>query len=113
MVPVVTCGHACGHRCGGGCGQCGGATACVQYRPVTTCVEQQVAVTRPVVRHVPETITGPAPAHDLHPGQGDGPGAADEGRDRIPIPIVQCVTTIEMQPYEVTVTEIVPKRVTE
>ncbi len=45
-VPVVTCVHSCGHRCGGGCGQCGGATACVSYRPVTTCTYQQVPVTR-------------------------------------------------------------------
>ena len=57
--PLVTCRHTCGHRCGSGCGACGGVTACVQYRPVTTCVDQQVAVTKPVVRHVPETITVP------------------------------------------------------
>ena len=55
-VPVVTCVHSCGHRCGGGgCGQCGGATACVRYQPVTTCTYQQVQVMRPAVRFVPET----------------------------------------------------------
>ncbi len=79
MVPVVTCAHTCGHRCGGGCGQCGGATYCVQYRPVTTCVEQQVAVWRPVVRQVPETITVPRQRTTFTPVQGDGAGPANEG----------------------------------
>ncbi len=33
--------------------------------------------------------------------------------DRIPIKFVECVNTVEMQPYEITVTDIVPKRVTD
>ena len=69
MVPVVTCRHSCGHQCGGGCGVCGGATACVRYRPVTTCYEQQVAVTKPVVHHVPQTITVPGSAPKYNPVQ--------------------------------------------
>jgi hypothetical protein len=112
MVPVVTCRHPCGHRCGGGCGQCGGATACVGYRPVTTCVEQQVPVMKPVVRHVPETIQVQRQRMTFIPVK-ETVQVPQMKVERIPIPIVQCVTTIDMQPYEITVTEIVPKRVTD
>jgi hypothetical protein len=112
MVPVVTCAHTCGHQCGGGCGQCGGATYCVQYRPVTTCVDQQVAVTRPVVRQVPETIMVPRQRTTFTPVQ-ETVQVCQLKVDRIPHKFVQTVCTVEMQPYDVTVTEIVPKRVTD
>ena len=83
MVPVVTCAHQCGHRCGGGCGSCGGVTTCVRYAPVTTCYEQQVAVTRPAVKFVPETLLCPANPHEIQSGERDRHGA---GSPRAPDP---------------------------
>ncbi len=112
MVPFVTCSHPCGHQCGGGCGQCGGTTTCVRYRPVTTCYEQQVAVTKQVVRHVPETIKVPRQRTTFTPVQ-ETIQVCEVKTEKIPFTIVQCVTTIDMKPYDVTVTEIRPKPITE
>jgi hypothetical protein len=104
MVPVVTCSHQCGHRCGGsGCTYCGGVTTCVSYQPVTTCVQQQVPVCRPVPRFIPETIyvqrnrTKYTPVRQVV--------QVPELRvEKIPIPVTQCVTVMEAVPYDVPVT---------
>ena len=112
-VPVVTCAHSCGHRCGGGnCGQCGGATACVRYAPVTTCYEQQVAVTRPTVRYVPETRYVQRTRTKFNPVQ-QTVCVPQVKVNRIPYTVNQCVTGFEMQSYDVTVCRMVPKPITE
>ena len=112
MAPYVTCRHTCGHNCGGGCGACGGVTTCVGYRPVTTCVDQQVAVWKPVVRHVPETITVPRQRTTYTPVK-ETIQVPEMKVERIPHPFVQCVNTVEMQPYDVQVTEMRPRPVSE
>jgi hypothetical protein len=113
-VPVVTCAHTCGHRCGGGgCGQCGGATACVGYRPVTTCTYQQVPVMRPAVRFVPETCYVQRTRTKFNPVQ-ETVCVPVRKVNRVPCGTVnQCVTGYQMQSYDVTVTRMVPKPITE
>jgi hypothetical protein len=113
-VPVVTCAHTCGHRCGGGgCGQCGGATACVRYRPVTTCTYQQVPVTRPAVRFIPETCYVQRTRTKFHPVQ-HTVTVPQVKINRVPCGTVnQCVTDHQMQSYDVTVTKMVAKPITE
>ena len=96
MVPVVTCAHQCGHRCGGGCGSCGGVTTCVRYAPVTTCYEQQVAVTRPAVKCVPETLMSSEPARNSIPCK-QTVTVPEVRVHRIPIPITQCVTSVRIR----------------
>jgi hypothetical protein len=112
-VPVVTCVHSCGHRCSGGCGQCGGATACVRYAPVTTCTYQQVQVTRPAVRFVPETTYVQRTRTKFNPVQ-ETISVPQVKVNRVPCATVnQCVTDVKMQSYDVTVTRLVRKPVTE
>jgi hypothetical protein len=112
-VPVVTCVHSCGHRCGGGCGQCGGATACVQYRPVTTCTYQQVPVTRPAVRLVPETCYVQRTRTKFNPVQ-ETITVPVKKLNRVQCGVVnQCVTDYQMQAYDCTVTKMVARPVTE
>jgi hypothetical protein len=113
-VPVVTCGHSCGHRCGGGgCGQCGGATVCVQYRPITTCTYQQVQVMRPTVRFVPETCYVQRTRTKFNPVQ-ETVTVPVRKMNRVPCATVnQCVTDYQMQPYDVTITKMVPKPITQ
>jgi hypothetical protein len=113
MVPVVTCSHACGHRCGGGgCGMCGGVTTCVSYRPVTTCTYQQVQVTRPAVRYVPETTQVTRTRRIMKPVH-EMVQVPQVKVNRIPYQVSQCVTVTEMQSYDVTYTKIVRKPVSE
>ena len=112
-VPVVTCGHSCGHRCSGGCGQCGGATACVQYRPVTTCTYQQVPVMKPTVRFVPETCYVQRTRTKYNPVQ-ETVTVPVKKINRVPCAVVnQCVTDYQMQAYDCTVTKMVARPVTE
>ncbi len=112
-VPVVTCGHSCGHRCSGGCGQCGGATACVQYRPVTTCTYQQVPVMRPTVRLVPETCYVQRTRTKYNPVQ-ETVTVPVRKVNRVPCGTVnQCVTEYQMQAYDCTVTKMVARPVTQ
>jgi hypothetical protein len=113
-VPVVTCAHTCGHRCGGGgCGQCGGATACVRYTPVTTCTYQQVPVTRPAVRFVPETCYVQRTRTKFNPVQ-ETVTVPVRKVNRVACGTVnQCVTDYQMQSYDVTVTKMVPRPITE
>ncbi len=113
-VPVVTCAHTCGHRCGGGgCGACGGATACVGYRPVTTCTYQQVPVTRPAVKFVPETCYVQRTRTKFNPVQQTVTVPVTKV-NRVPCGTVnQCVTEYQMQSYDVTVTKVITKPVTE
>ena len=112
MVPVVTCTHQCGHRCSGGCGQCGGVTACVRYRPVTTCVQQQVQVTRPKVTYIPETTQVQRTRTKYNPVQ-ETVCVPQVRVNRIPYKVTECITQITMEPYEVQVTKMVRKPVTE
>ena len=113
-VPVVTCSHSCGHRCGGGgCGQCGGATVCVQYRPVATCTYQQVQVWRPTVKFVPETCYVQRTRTKFNPVQ-ETVTVPVRKVNRVPCATVnECVTEYQMQPYECTVTKMVRKPVTQ
>jgi hypothetical protein len=112
MVPVVTCAHQCGHRCGGGCGSCGGVTTCVQYRPVTTCYEQQVQVKRPVVKYIPETKYVQCTRTKFVPEKHEV--TVPEVRvHRTPIKITQCVTSVRFEAYDVNVTRMVPKPITQ
>jgi hypothetical protein len=113
-VPVVTCAHTCGHRCGGGgCGACGGVTTCVSYRPVTTCTYQQVQVMRPTVRFVPETCYVQRTRTKFNPVQQTVCVPVTKV-NRVPCATVnQCVTEYQMQSYDVTVTRMVPKPITE
>jgi len=110
VVPVVTCAHQCGHRCGGGCGGC--ASPCVRYNSVTTCYEQQVAVTRPAVKYVPETFNVQRTRTKFKPVQ-ETVTVPERRVQRIPYKVTQCVNTFEIQPYDVTVTRMVPKPITE
>ncbi len=112
MVAVVTCSHQCGHKCGSGCGYCGGVTTCVSYQPVTTCVEQQVPVTRCVPKFIPETTyvqrnrTKYTPVKHVIQ-------VPEIKIDKIPIPVMQCVTEMQAVPYEVPVTRTIYKPVVE
>ena len=109
MVPVVTCSHSCGHRCGGGgCGSCGGVTTCVQYAPVTTYACQQVPVTRPVVKYVPETTYVQATRTKLMPVK-QTIQCPQVKVNKIPYQVTQCVNTTEFQSYDVPVTRIVKR----
>ena len=114
-VPVVSCTHTCGHRCGGGgCGQCGGATACIiRYAPVTTCTYQQVQVTRPAVRFVPETVYVQRTRTKFNPVQ-QTICVPVVKYNRVPCATVnQCVVEMQMQSFDVNVTRMVPKPVTQ
>ncbi len=112
-VPVVTCGHSCGHRCSGGCGQCGGATVCVQYRPVTTCTYQQVPVMRPTVKLVPETCYVQRTRTKYNPVQ-ETVTVPVRKMNRVPCATVnECVTDYQMQAYDCTVTKMVARPVTQ
>lgn len=112
-VPVVTCAHSCGHRCGGGgCGQCQGATACVRYRPVTTCTYQQVPVTRPAVRFVPETTYVQRTRTKFKPVQ-ETVTVPQVKVNRIPYTVNQCITEVQFQSYDITVTKMLPRPITE
>ncbi len=112
MVPVVTCAHQCGHQCGSGCGYCGGVTTCVSYQPCTTMVDQQVPVTRCVPKYIPETTyvqrnrTKYTPVKQVIQ-------VPEIKIDKIPIPVVQCVTEMQAVPYEVPVTRMVFRPVVE
>jgi hypothetical protein len=113
-VPVVTCVHSCGHRCGGGgCGQCGGATACVSYRPVATCTYQQVQVMRPTVKFVPETCYVQRTRTKFNPVQ-ETVCVPQVKVNRVPCATVnECVTDFKMESYDVQVVRMVPKPITE
>jgi hypothetical protein len=113
-VPVVTCAHSCGHRCGaGGCGQCGGATVCVRYKPVTTCTYQQVQVMKPTARFVPETRYVQRTRTKYNPVQ-ETVTVPVKKINRVPCGTVnQCVRDIQIQSYDVTVTKMVPRPITE
>ena len=112
-VPVVTCAHSCGHKCGGGgCGVCGGVTTCVSYRQVVTCVNQQVAVTRPVKSYRPETVNVTMTRTKFVPVS----HTVQVPRvkvDMIPCKVSRCETEITMEPYDVTVCRIVRKPIEE
>ncbi len=85
---------------------------CVQYRPVTTCTYQPVTVTRPVVKYVPETVQVQRTRTKFNPVK-ETIQVCQTKVEKIPIPITQCVTTIEMQPYDLHVTRMVQKPITE
>lgn len=112
MVPVVTCAHQCGHQCGSGCGYCGGVTTCVSYQPMTTFVDQQVPVTRCVPRFIPETTyiqrnrTKYTPVKQVIQ-------VPEIKVDKIPVPVMQCVTEMQAVPYDVPVTRMVFRPVVE
>ena len=113
-VPVVTCSHSCGHRCGGGgCGQCGGATVCVSYRPVTTCSYQEVQVWKPTVKFVPETCYVQRTRTKFNPVQ-HTVCVPVKKVNRVPCGTVsQCVTDWQTQSYDVTVCKMVRRPITE
>ena len=70
--------HTCGHRCGGGgCGACGGATVCVQYRPVTTCTYQQVPVMRARGEIRAGNLLRAADSDEVQSRAADGHGTGD------------------------------------
>jgi hypothetical protein len=106
MVPVVTCSHSCGHKCSGGCGACGGVTTCVQYTPVTTYACQQVPVTRPMVKYVPETTYVQRTRTKLMPVK-QTIQCPQVKVNKIPYQVTQCINTCEFQSYDVPVTKIV------
>lgn len=113
MVPVVTCTHACGHKCGGGgCGSCGGATTCVTYRPVVSCVNQQVAVTRPVKSYRAETVYVLMTRTKFVPVS-EKCQVPRVKVNMIPYTVTRCETEIKMEPYEVTVCRMVQKPIVE
>ena len=87
--------------------QCGGATACVRYRPVTTCTYQQVQVMRPTVRFVPETCYVQRTRTKFNPVQ-ETVTVPVKKVNRVPCGTVnQCVTDYQMQSYDVTVCKMV------
>lgn len=113
-VPVVTCSHTCGHRCGGGgCGQCGGATVCVRYRPVTTCTYQEVQVMRPTVKFVPETCYVQRTRTKFNPVQQTVCVPVRKVNRVACGTVSQCVTDWQMQSYDVTVCKMVRRPITE
>ena len=113
-VPVVTCSHSCGHKCGGGgCGQCGGATVCVRYQPVTTCSYQEVQVWKPTVKFVPETCYVQRVRTKFNPVQ-ETVCVPVRKVNRVACGTVnQCVTDYQMQSYDVTVCKMVRRPITE
>jgi hypothetical protein len=113
-VPVVTCSHSCGHRCGGGgCGQCGGATVCVRYKPVTTCTYQEVQVWRPTVKFIPETCYVQRTRTKFNPVQ-QTVCVPVRKVNRVACGTVnECVTSFQMQSYDVSVVKMVRKPITQ
>src|SRR5262249_36545166 len=113
-VPVVACSHSCGHRCGGGgCGQCGGATVCVRYKPVTTCTYQEGQVMRPTVKFGPETGYVQRVRTKFNPVQ-QTVCVPVKKVNRVPCGTVnQCITDYQMQSYDRTVVKMVPKPITQ
>jgi hypothetical protein len=112
MVPVVTCAHQCGHQCGSGCGYCGGVTTCVSYQPQTTFVDQQVPVTRCVPKFIPETTFVQRNRTKFTPVK-QVIQVPEIKIDKIPVPVVQCVTEMQAVPYDVPVTRMVYRPVVE
>jgi hypothetical protein len=113
-VPVVTCSHSCGHKCGaGGCGQCGGATVCVRYQPVTTCTYQEVQVMKPTIKFIPETRYVQRTRTKFNPVQ-ETICVPVKKFNRVPCATVnECVTDYQTQSYDVQVVKMVRRPITE